>query len=319
LGSSVPSEILDYIKGYALKLFLLSIVLVNSLLSFNYKLQPKEVSKDVYCFFGLAEVMDKHNNGNMSNSCFVNMGTSYLVIDSGPTFQYAQQAYKKMQTIQNLPISYVINSHVHDDHWLGNSYYATLKNTKIIGSIAFKELPILDETRMQRRISKEAYTGTTQVFPTLFVEKETTLNINNIKVDIKSVNHKAHTNSDLYVYIPRKSTLFAGDLVFNERIPSLRDGDISTWIKMLHKIQNMNAKYIIGGHGDVVSQDSTDFTYTYLLQLRKQVKKILDDGDDIETAVNGVPMSEYKDVPFYDSIHRQNIEQVYRTLEWEDE
>jgi len=302
-----------------LKSFFLSIILVNSLLSFDYKLQPKEVSKDVYCFFGLPEVMDKRNNGNMSNSCFVNMGTSYLVIDSGPTFQYAKQAYKKMQNIQKLPISYVVNTHVHDDHWLGNSYYSTLENTKIIGSTLFKELPVLDETRMQRRISKEAYAGTTQIFPTIFVKREKILNINNKKVDIKSVNHKAHTNSDLYIYIPSKKTLFAGDLVFNERLPSLRDGDITGWIKILKKIKTMKVKYVIGGHGDVVGQDSIDFTYTYLTKLRTQVKKILDDGDGIEAAVNGVVMPEYKDVPFYDSIHRQNVEHVYRTLEWEDE
>ncbi len=88
----------------------------------------------------------------MVNSCFVNMGTSYLVIDSGPTFQYAKQAYDKIKQIDNLPISYVINTHTHDDHWLGNSYYKTL-NTKIIGSSAFKELPKAELTRMQRRIS----------------------------------------------------------------------------------------------------------------------------------------------------------------------
>jgi glyoxylase-like metal-dependent hydrolase (beta-lactamase superfamily II) len=302
-----------------LKLLLLSILLVNSLLSFDYKLQPKEVSKDIYCFFGLAEVMDKRNNGNMSNSCFVNMGSSYLVIDSGPTFGFAQQAYTQMQKIKKLPISYVIDTHVHDDHWLGNSFYATLKNTKIVGSTAFKELPVLDVTRMQRRISKEAYKGTTQVFPTIFVDKEKTLIIDNQKVNIKSVNHKAHTDSDLYVYIPSKKVVFAGDLVFNERLPSLRDGDITGWLKILEKIKSMNVKYVIGGHGDVVSKDAVNFTYGYLKELREQVKKMLDDGDDIADVVNAVVMPEYKNVPFYDSIHRQNVETAYRTLEWENE
>ena len=60
---------------------MLSLCLFHSLLAFDYKLQPKEVSAAVtHCFFGYSEVMDEHNNGNISNSCFVNMGTSYLVI-----------------------------------------------------------------------------------------------------------------------------------------------------------------------------------------------------------------------------------------------
>ena len=301
-----------------MKSFLLSILLVNSLLCFDYKLQPKEVSKDIYCFFGLAQVMDKRNNGNMSNSCFVNMGTSYLVIDSGPTFQFAEQAYAQMQKINNLPISYIIDTHIHDDHWLGNSYYKTL-HVKMIGSTAFKELPILERTRMQRRISKEAYKKTTQIFPTILVDKEKILIIDGKRVDIKSVNHKAHTNSDLYVYIPSKQVVFAGDLVFNERLPSLRDGDITGWLKILKKIKSMNVKYIIGGHGDVVSNDAVDFTYGYLKELRDDVKKMLDDGEDIADVVNAVVMPEYKNIPFYNSIQRQNVETAYRTLEWENE
>ncbi|WP_434656877.1 MBL fold metallo-hydrolase [Sulfurimonas sp. NW9] len=302
-----------------MKSFLLSIVLFHSLLSYDYKLQPEKVDEiTTHCFFGLPEVMDEHNNGNMSNSCFVTLGSSYLVIDSGPTYQYAQQAYQKMKAIKNLPVSYVINTHVHDDHWLGNSYYATL-GAKIIGSEAFKELPKLKQTRMQRRISAEAYKKTTQVFPTVFVKKEKVLQINGNKVYIKSVNHKAHTNSDLYVYIPSKKIVFVGDLVFNQRLPSLRDGDISGWLEALEQIKKMDVQYIIGGHGENIDKKAVDFTYNYLKTLKKEVKKRLEAGEDIADVVNEVKMKKYENDPFYDSIHRQNVETAYRMLEWEDE
>ncbi|WP_255613159.1 MBL fold metallo-hydrolase [Sulfurimonas sp. SWIR-19] len=254
----------------------------------------------------------------MSNSCFVTLGNSYLVIDSGPTYQYAQQAYQKMKTIKNLPVSYVIDTHVHDDHWLGNSYYATLGST-IIGSSVFKELPKLEKTRMQRRISPEAYEQTKQIFPTVFVDQEKVLDINGTKVYIKSVNHKAHTNSDLYVYIPSKKIVFVGDLVFNQRLPSLRDGDISGWIQALDDIRKMDVEYIVGGHGENIDKKAVDFTYNYLKTLKKEVKKRLDAGEDIADVVNEVTMKEYKHDPFYDSIHRQNVETAYRMLEWEDE
>ena len=302
-----------------MKSFLLSIVLFHSLLSYDYKLQPKKVDElTTHCFFGLPEVMDEHNNGNMSNSCFVNLGSSYLVIDSGPTYQYAQQAYEKMKKIKNLPVSYVIDTHVHDDHWLGNSYYATLGST-IIGSSVFKELPKEEKTRMQRRISPEAYEKTTQIFPTVFVEKEKVLKIDGKKVYIKSVNHKAHTNSDLYVYIPSKKIVFVGDLVFNQRLPSLRDGDINGWIQALDDIRKMDVEYIVGGHGENIDKKAVDYTYDYLKTLKKEVKKRLDAGKDIADVVNEVTMKEYKNDPFYDSIHRQNVETAYRMLEWEDE
>lgn len=302
-----------------MKSFLLSIVLVHSLLSFDYKLQPQEVGKSTtYCFFGLPEVMDKHNNGNMSNSCFVNMGTSYLVIDSGPTYQYAQEAYSKIKTIKNLPVSYVINTHVHDDHWLGNSFYKTL-GSKIIGASAFKDLAKVKLTRMQRRISAEAYKKTTQIFPSILVDDETTLYINTKKIFIKSINHKAHTNSDLYIYIPSKRIVFVGDLVFNERLPSLRDGDINGWIEALKTIKKLDVDYIVGGHGTMVSKESVNFTYNYLVKLKKRVKNMLESGEDIGDVVNSIVLKEYKNIPFYNSIHKQNVETAYRMLEWDSE
>ena len=301
-----------------MKLFLLGLVLVNSLLSFDYKLQPKEVSSDVHCFFGLPEVMDKHNNGNMVNSCFVTFATSYLVIDSGPTYQYATQAYAAMKKIKNLPLSYVIDTHIHDDHWLGNGFYKE-QHATIIGPQAFSELSKTETTRMQRRISAEAFQGTQQVFPDILIAGKKVLTIDGKKVIIQSVNHKAHTADDLFVYIPSKKIVFAGDLVFNERLPSLRDGNINGWLSALEKLKKMDVQYIVGGHGDVVDKKAVAFTYNYFYELREQVKKLLDDGEELGDVVNELVMPKYKDTPFYDSIHRQNVEHVYRTLEWESE
>ncbi|MEA1982380.1 MAG: MBL fold metallo-hydrolase [Campylobacterota bacterium] len=302
-----------------MKSLLLSFILVNSLLSFDYKLQPQEVvSGKTHCFFGHSEVMDERNNGDISNSCFVNMGTSYLVIDSGSTFSYAHQAYEKMKKIKNLPISYVINTHVHDDHWLGNSYYVTTGAT-IIGSKEFEELPIEEKTRMQMRVTKEAYEKTTQTHPTLFVEDEKTLDFNGKKVHIKSVNQKAHTSSDLYVYIPDQKIVFVGDLVFNDRIPSIRDGGLQGCLDALDEVRALNAKYIVGGHGDMVTPDALDMTYNYIKDLRDQVSMLLEDGVEIDEVIDMVPMKKYKDINLYDVMHRQNVEIAYRMLEWGDE
>ena len=300
-----------------MKLQLLSLLFMNSLLlSYDYKLHPEEVvGAKTHCFFGHSEVMDERNNGNISNSCFVNMGTSYLVIDSGSTYSYAYQAYAQIKKIKNLPISYVINTHVHDDHWLGNSFYKTT-GAKIIGSSAFKELPLEEVTRMQKRVTPEAYVNTTQTYPTIFVEDKKVLELNGKKIHINSVNQKAHTNSDLYVYIPSKKIVFVGDLVFNDRIPSIRDGNLEGWLDALDEILLLDVDYIVGGHGDMVTRDSVNLTYEYIKELQEQVSLHVEDGTDIADTVNIVSMDKFKSVKLYDSMHRQNIETAYRMLEW---
>ncbi len=262
--------------------------------------------------------MDERNNGNISNSCFVNMGTHYLVIDSGPTYQYAKQSYDAMKKIKNLPIKYVINTHVHDDHWLGNSFYVELGVT-IIGSKVFQDEVVLDETRMQKRITSEAYEKTTQEFPSVYVDKNMFLTIDSKRVDLIGVNNKAHTKGDLLVYIPQEKMMFVGDLVFNDRLPSIRDGDLQGWLVALDKIRSIDLDYIIGGHGKVVDKSSINMTYDYIKTLKQRVKLLIDEGEDIADVVNMVKMEKYKNINFYDSMHRQNVEIAYRMLEWESE
>ncbi|WP_304545668.1 MBL fold metallo-hydrolase [Sulfurimonas microaerophilic] len=300
-----------------LLLVVLNLIFIPLLLAFEYKIQPQKVSSEIYCFFGAPQAINKDNNGNMVNSCFVDMGESYLVIDSGPTYNYAKEVYGVMKTIKDQPIAYVINTHAHDDHWLGNSYYKKL-GVDIIGSAQFKNEAKVEVTRMQRNVTKEAYENTTQEFPNLFVEDKQTLTINKKTVIFSRVHDKAHSSSDLLVYIPSKSALFAGDLVFNDRVPSLRDGNINRWIEELSKMKEGTYTYIIGGHGSLVDKHSIDITYEYLVTLKEELVSALDEGLGIDDAVNSIVMEKFKDIAMYDVLHRQNVETAYRTLEWEE-
>ncbi|MDF1876932.1 MBL fold metallo-hydrolase [Sulfurimonas sp. SAG-AH-194-L11] len=301
-----------------MKTIFFTLLLSLTLFSFDYQLKPVKIgSSPIHCFFGLPQAMNTQNNGNMANSCFVNMGSSYIVIDSGPTYQYAEQAYMQMKKIADLPVKYVINTHVHDDHWLGNSYYKS-QGAKIIGSSAFKDLAIEEMPRMKRRISPEAYEKTMQLHPELFVDEEMVLYLAHKKVIIKNIGHKAHTNSDIYVYIPSKKIVFVGDLVFNDRLPSIRDGDLKGWLEALDEILLLDVKYIVGGHGTMVSRESVKMTYEYLKTLRESVLTLIDEGMDIGDVVNTLTMDKFKNIHLYDSMHRQNVETAYRMLEWEN-
>jgi glyoxylase-like metal-dependent hydrolase (beta-lactamase superfamily II) len=277
------------------------------------------VDQGIYCFFGKPEVMNEINNGNMVNSCYVDAGRHWLVIDSGPTFAYAKEAAHTMQQIKPMPVGLVIDTHVHDDHWLGNGYFKA-KGIDIIGPTLFKTTVNPDETtRMQKRISKAAYAGTEIKFPTRYVDANTTLMLDTLEVRLIRVDRKAHTEEDLMVFVPALNTLFAGDLVFNDRIPSLRDGDISGWIAALEAIRSMPLKHIIGGHGDRTDNTAAEFTYRYLVQLRDGVREAIENDIGIAEATKSIRLDAFRNAALYDVMHAQNVEVVYRMLEWEDE
>ncbi len=286
---------------------------------FEYGLKPVQVNDAVFCYFGAPEVINVQNNGNMVNSCFVDTLSGWLVVDSGPTYMYAKEALLHVNTIKTQKVTHVINTHIHDDHWLGNGFYADL-GAEILGPSQFNHvLPSSETTRMERRISKEAYKGTVPTSPDTLIDTSGSVRIGSLDVQILHVDHKAHTAGDLFVYIPKLQTLFAGDLVFNERLPSLRDGSINGWIAALEQVRSYKPRSIVGGHGALHDAKALDFTYGYLVALRDAVRAAIADGVEIDDAVNQITMDAYKTVALYDEMHRANVEVAYRMLEWEDE
>jgi len=288
------------------------------LLAFEYGLKPQKVGEGIYCYFGKPEAMDRHNNGNMVNSCFVDMGEEWLVIDSGPTYLYAKEASEQIFRIKPLPIKHVLNTHVHDDHWLGNGFYKQHGAT-ILGSESFDDINVDQTTRMQNRISEEAYDATIPVLPEGSINADQTIIIAGKSVVLKRVEEKAHTGGDVYVYLPSRKAVFAGDLVFNDRLPSLRDGDISGWISILEEIKTMDIEVLVGGHGFRTDKESLNLTLNYLKELKKGIRDILDRGGDISDAVRELTMQSYSKEGMYEELHKANINAAFQMLEWSDE
>lgn len=301
-----------------MRLLLPLFALVSTMSAYEFNLKPKTLTPETACFFGEPNVMNTVNNGNMVNTCYLNTGKSYVVIDSGSSYAYAASAYKAAQHIKPLPVALVINTHVHDDHWLGNGFYTEM-GVKVLGSDDFlHNADTHTPTRMQTHISPEAYAKTVPTLPNEIISSDQNITIGNQTIELHLMKQKAHSTKDMIAFVPKAKVLFAGDLVFNDRIPSLSGGDINGWIAALDEIKGYKAAIIIGGHGYKTDKNALDMTYAYLTQMRTEIRKALEDGLSIDDTINKVVMSEYKTLLMYDTLHRANVESAYRTLEWEE-
>jgi glyoxylase-like metal-dependent hydrolase (beta-lactamase superfamily II) len=301
------------------KLFICSVITV-SLYAFEYDLQPKKVAANTYCFFGKLENISKQNAGNMVNTCFVQTKVGFVVIDSGPTFLYASQAYEQMQKIAQLPVKYVINTHDHDDHWLGNSFYKS-KGALLIGPRTYEQNVVAGmETRMGQVLGKVLYAKTDIVKLDTIVEHNLTLNVGEKSFTISQPETLAHTKGDLIIYMKSEKVLFVGDLVFSGRLTSLRDGSLLGSINALNKIDAYNAKVIIGGHGYMTDANATDEFRAYLLQMKDEILEAQDKDVGMEMITKVVTMPKYKNMKLYDVLHGRNVLDAYKELEMmEDE
>jgi len=287
------------------------------LFGFDYKLEPKQVAPHVWCFFGKLEAPSKSNGGFMSNSCYIQTQKSFIVVDTGPTYQFAQQAYAAMQKIAKLPINTVINTHYHDDHWLGNSYYKEQFGAKLIGTVlqanSYKKG---DKVRIERMTSPEIFAKTSIVPLDETVTQKTTLSENGTTLTLIPVGTKAHTAEDLFVLLDGEKVLFSGDLVMNGRITSNRDGSVLGQLKAHEMLRKAGWKALVPGHGYKTGTDAMDESALYFKLLKERVAKAVEEDIGADEVTKVVTLPEFKDKAMYDIVNKRNIFEAYNELEF---
>ena len=287
---------------------------------FDYKLKPKKVADNVWCFFGALDKPTKENAGNMANNCYVRTKAGYFVMDTGPSYQFAKQAYSAMEKIEALPVVYVVNSHNHDDHWLGNDFYKKKFNATLIGpetiNTNYKEG---DKTRMYNVLPKNAIEGTHIIKLDKTPKKPFTLSFGGTEFKIIPMAVKAHTVDDVFVYMPKEKVLFAGDLVMNGRITSNRDGSVMGQIKAIDMIEKLDWNVLVPGHGLITGKHAVDEARLYFKLLKERIMKALENDVDATEITQKVTLPEFKDKAMYDILNAQNVGYAFDELEMLDD
>jgi len=294
---------------------------IDSTKAFDYKLEPKEVSTNVWCFFGALEGPTKENAGNMVNSCYIKTNDGYLVMDTGPSYQFAKQSYEAMQKIENLPVNYVVNSHEHDDHWLGNDFYKQKFGTYLIGPESINSnYKDGDKTRMYKVLPANAIEGTRIIKLDKTPKEPYTLNIGGEEFKIIPMDTQAHTGDDIFIYMPKRKVLFAGDLVMNGRITSNRHGSVIGQLKALAMMKKLDWNIMVPGHGFITDATAMDEAELYFNLTKERVLKAIEEGVDATKINEVVKLIEFKDKAMYDILNPQNIAGAFEELEMlEDE
>jgi cyclase len=288
-----------------------TIIFTTSLFGFDYKLNEKKVTDNVYCFFGEANMPNHENGGAICNICFVDEGEYYTTIDSGPSYKFAKQAYKHISDkYGKKPVKYVLITHAHDDHHLGNEFYSKNEAT-IIGSKHLEEQ--LGDNRMKKMISKEAYEGTNLYMPDVRIKDGD--KYGNIKAII--LEPQAHSTSDIVYLDEKNKVVFTGDLAFNGRVLSIRDGSLKGWLSSLQKLEKLDFDYMITGHGEDTSNTAHLITREYLMLLKEKVGEAVDEDIGLDEATSSIDIEKFKSYPLYDQVHKRNVSTIYQELEFE--
>lgn len=218
-------------------------------------MHAQAVAKNVYAVITPArDFPNPENRGWNSNSAFVVTEAGVLLFDTGSSTEIGRTLQKTIASKTDKPVRWIINSHAHGDHWLGNGAFGEgvekIMATREVANRIQAEGPnwVNNFKRMTNGISGDS----TIVVPntTLAGRTELTLGVTRFVI-FPSGN--SHSPGDLMLWLPDEKVLISGDVVYSDRMPSTNAADLRQWMSMLGELEQLQPRVVIPGHGNLTN------------------------------------------------------------------
>ena len=273
-------------------------------------------------YFNLHQIVDGvyaalavPGSGAWCNAGIVNLGGQTLVFDTLFTPQAAQELRRYAEQLTGRPTTWVINSHRHADHVLGNQVFADAQivatsttreqiaergaafiahakaDTAFLGEFAAQIDREPDERTRTKMITMLAdYRALEAALRTL------ELTLPNVTFTERMAFHGTrrtaelitygggHSLSDAFLYLPEEKIMFAGDIVQVQTHPSMSDGNPEQWLVMLEQVAMLDIERIVPGHGPLGGREDLDLTRQYIHDLQRHAAAAVERGLSAEQA-----------------------------------
>jgi quinoprotein relay system zinc metallohydrolase 2 len=299
-----------------------------------------QAAPGVFVHIGALEDWGPANGGDVANTGFVVGSRCVAVIDTGGTPAVGQALRAAVEQATPLPVCYVINTHAHPDHLLGDvafvgaSVNASLNPhsaaPRFVASARFSRTLAAREPFYRNALQRDfgiALEPAAIIYPTLVVDSAIDIDLGDRVLTLQAW-PTAHTDNDLSVYDQRTRTLFASDLLFVQHLPVL-DGSLRGWVSAMAVLKRLDVATVVPGHGPV-SHDwpaAMDAQSDYLNGLLRDTRAAIRNRLTIAQAIDRIgvapsPKESKGQAPNWlltDRFHRRNVTAAYAELEWEED
>jgi len=249
----------------------------------RHDLKATLVAGNTYVVYGEIENFNMTNGGNIVNTAFVDTAEGVVLIDTGPSFRYAERLKELITETTGKPVVRVYMTHHHPDHMLGNQVFAPdtiAAMPEMIANMAAEGEGFSDN---MYRLVGDWMRGTQIVLPATTIEGD---NESIGEHTFKFVPLAGHTSSDLVIVDEHSGVLFGGDLAFFNRAPTTPHADIAVWQDALSKVDNIDHSLLVPGHGPVDDKRAAVAqTREYLSWLQATLTSAVDQGYSMTEAM----------------------------------
>ncbi len=285
-------------------------------------LKAVQVSPSVGYVEGLSALGSSANQNFISNAAFVVTPAGVVVIDALGSPALAGRLMQEIRTWTPLPVTHVIVTHYHADHIYGLQAFRK-QGARIIAHRSALEYLNSETARQRLETSRTELApwvdGQTVLVPAdEWIDGDQTLTVGGMQFVIRHVG-PSHTPEDLVVYLPQEKVLFAGDLVFRNRIPFVGQADSGRWIQALDALLKFDTAAIVPGHGPLSSEARKDMQQTrdYLVHLRATMGEAARNLEPFEDAYQAADWSRFEKLPLFRVANRMNAYNTYLLMEHE--
>jgi cyclase len=231
----------------------------------------------------------------INNAGFLVGKRGVVSIDTCATEARTRDYQATIAKYSDQPVRTIVNTHHHGDHTFGNGLFtgATIVAHERLRTemAAFgPPVPLPFWTPID-------WGNLDLTLPDLTFTDRVTVWSDDLACEVRYVGQPAHTTNDSIVWLPERSVLFTGDLLFNGGTPFLLMGSIAGSIDVLENVlKPLGAQTIVPGHGEVAGPDLIDDVLGYLRFVQDTARTAKSAGLTPLEAAQATDLGQYADL-----------------------
>jgi glyoxylase-like metal-dependent hydrolase (beta-lactamase superfamily II) len=242
---------------------------------------------------GVDAVIARADRGAVGNAAVVDLGEETLVVDTHYSLAAARELREAAEKLTGRPVTWVVNTHWHGDHVLGNAEFAeativsTSRTRELISTIGDERLAAQKQSldrELPAEIERLRAAG----------DEEGAALLEEQVPELRTLTHRlpdetfeeewaaggaraltfrgGHTESDAFVLVPYAGVLVAGDLIVAGMQLWAGHGDPGAWAAILERLLELEWETCVPGHGPVSRREVVPPLHDYLLALDEAVR-----------------------------------------------
>ena len=251
------------------------------------------------------------------NAGFVVTTEGVVVIDALASPADGARLLATIRATTRQPVRWLVLTHHHPDHHFGaivlrqaGARVVAHPDTRVLASEGGENNLIADWVRV---VGLDAMRG----FEFANVPDRPVTGTDTLRVGgrVLVINHPgpAHSAGDLTVWLPAERVLFAGDLLIEDGVTMVVDGDSRVLLRALDRLDSLRARIVVPGHGALPAAPAALVarTRTYVTGLQRDMRSAVQQGVPMRRALSALPPADTTRPVSPASRRRRNAVRVY--------